>query len=105
MVSVSNIKESTLELFFNKNFYDKRNINYPTLHEFSGLTDNRISVEYNFYDKKLIPLIHRRIVRKLFLFNLPKVVKSADFVSLLKPSDLSLQFKAEQGGLGAIGFT
>lgn len=42
------------ELFFNKNFYDKRNINYPTLHEFSGLTDNRISVEYDFYDKKLI---------------------------------------------------
>jgi len=42
------------ELFFNKSFYEKRRVNYPTLHEFTNSIDNRISIEYDFYEKKLI---------------------------------------------------
>jgi len=41
-------------LYFNKNFYDIRNINYPLLHEYSTILDNRFFIDYIYKDTKLI---------------------------------------------------
>lgn len=45
---------SNNELYFNKNFYDQRNLNYPVLHEFLYKIDNRFTFNYIFKEKKLI---------------------------------------------------
>lgn len=39
------------DLYFNKTFFNKRKINYPFLHEFSKITDNRFIVGYDYFDK------------------------------------------------------
>jgi hypothetical protein len=41
------------ELFFNKNFYEKRNLLCPLLHEYLHVFDNRISISYDKNQKKL----------------------------------------------------
>lgn len=41
------------DLFFNKNFYDQRNVNYPVLHEFSDIKDLRFSIDYILQEKKI----------------------------------------------------
>lgn len=44
------------DLFFNKTFFDKRKINYPFLHEFLNLIDNRFTIGYDYYDKNFYVL-------------------------------------------------
>ncbi len=39
------------ELFFNKNFYEKRKVNHPFLHEFLNIIDNRFTIGYDYFDK------------------------------------------------------
>jgi hypothetical protein len=40
------------ELFFNKNFYEKTRVNYPFLHEFLNVVDNRFILGYDYFDKR-----------------------------------------------------
>jgi len=63
------------ELFFNKNFYEKRKVNHPFLHEFLNIIDNRFTIGYDYFDKHFYIMPSEEINNvNLKIYNLGKNV-------------------------------